>query len=269
MKKVHVSLAVCIGIASLAFTNQAVAQQTEPRKQTPESTEIWEPVPPVVTPGKASPNTSGTTPPSDAIVLFDGKNTDEWVAIKGYSPASWEKTNEGPLKWPIKDGVLYSTLGFSARSKQEFNDFQLHVEFKTPEKVEGKSQGRGNSGIFLQGRYELQVLDNYNNPTYVDGMVGSIYKQAIPLANPSRPPGEWQTYDIVYQAPRFNKAGMMTDYAYVTVLLNGVLVQNHAAIRGTTEYIGYPKVTPHGAGPILLQDHGNPVGFRNIWVRPL
>ena len=176
---------------SLAFISQALAQP-EPNKQTPESTEIWEPVPPVVTPGTFSANTSGTTPPSDAIVLFDGKNTDQWVAIKGYSPANWEKINEGPLKWPVTDGIMYSTKGFSARSKKEFNDFQLHMEFKTPEKVEGNSQGRGNSGVFLQGRYELQVLDNYNNPTYVDGMVGSIYKQAIPLANPSRKPGEWQ-----------------------------------------------------------------------------
>ncbi len=146
---------------------------------------------------------------------------------------------------------------------------QLHIEFKTPEKVEGNSQARGNSGIFLQGRYEVQVLDNYNNPTYVDGMVGSIYKQAIPLVNPSRPPGEWQTYDIIYLAPRFNKAGLMLEPGYVTILLNGVLVQNRAAIKGTTEYIGYPKVIAHGKGPLILQDHGNPVGFRNIWVREL
>ena len=268
MKNVNLSLAVGISLASLAFTTVGLAQP-EPGKQTPQSTEIWEPVPPIITPGTVTANTSGTTPPSDAVVLFDGKNTDEWVAIKGYSPANWEKVNEGPLKWPVTDGVMYSTKGFSARSKKEFNDFQLHIEFKTPEKVEGNGQGRGNSGIFLQGRYELQVLDNYNNPTYVDGMVGSIYKQTIPLANPSRKPGEWQSYDIVYQAPRFNKAGLMSDYAYVTVLLNGVLVQNHAAIRGTTEYIGYPKVQAHGAGPILLQDHGNPVGFRNIWIREL
>lgn len=259
------------GYVAAAFLILSVAAQAqpEPSKQTPQSTEIWEPVPPVVTPGTVTANTSGTTPPSDAIVLFDGKNADQWVAIKGYAPASWEKTNEGPLKWPIENGALYSTKGFSARSKQEFGDMQLHIEFKTPEKVEGNSQGRGNSGIFLQGRYELQVLDNYNNPTYVNGMVGSIYKQAIPLANPSRKPGEWQAYDIIYEAPKFNKAGLMTEPGYVTVLLNGVLVQNHTAIKGTTEYIGYPKVQAHGKGPILLQDHGNPVGFRNIWVREL
>ena len=246
----------------------AQAQNEQP-KQNPQSSEIWEPVPPVITPGMPGPTATGTTAPSDAIVLFDGRNTDQWVAIKGYAPSAWENTNEGPLKWPITDGVLYSTKGFSARSKQEFGDFQLHLEFKTPEKIEGTGQGRGNSGIFLQGRYEIQVLDNYQNPTYVNGMVGSVYKQAIPLANPSRKPGEWQTYDIIYTAPRFNKAGMMSEPAYVTVLLNGVLVQNHTAIRGTTEYIGVPKVQPHGKGPILLQDHGNPVGFRNIWVREL
>ena len=234
MKNLQLSLAACVGIIGLTCAHSALAQN-EPRKQTPESSEIWTPEPPIITPGTTSANTTGTTPPSDAVILFDGKNADEWVAVKDYAPASWEKTNEGPLKWPVQDGILYSTKGFTARSKKEFTDFQLHLEFKTPEKVEGNGQGRGNSGVFLQGRYELQVLDNYNNKTYVNGMVGSIYKQAIPLANPSRKPGEWQTYDIVYQAPRFNKAGLMTEYAYVTVLLNGVLVQNHVAIRGTTE----------------------------------
>jgi Domain of Unknown Function (DUF1080) len=254
-------------LSLLLAAGMAVAQ-LQPTKQTPESTEIWEPVPPVITPGMTGPSATGISAPSDAIVLFDGKNADAWVAVKGYSPQAWA-TNEGPLKWPIEAGVLYSTKGFTARSKQEFGDIQLHLEFKTPEKVEGTGQGRGNSGVFLQGRYELQILDNYQNATYVDGMVGSVYKQAIPLANPSRKPGEWQTYDIVYQAPRFSKSGLMSEPGYVTVLLNGVLVQNHTAIKGTTEYIGYPKVTPHGNGPILLQDHGNPVGYRNIWVREL
>ncbi|MBC8153845.1 MAG: DUF1080 domain-containing protein [Bacteroidetes bacterium] len=260
MKNAPFVLALGIALVSVSL---AVIAQTQRDKQTHESTEIWEPVPPVITPGTAAANATGTTPPSDAVVLFDGKNTDEWVAV------SRGKTVEGPLQWPVTDGVLYSAKGFSARSKKEFTDFQLHVEFKTPSTVEGNGQSRGNSGIFLQGRYELQVLDNYNNPTYVNGMIGSIYKQAIPLVNPCRKPGEWQTYDIVYQAPAFNKAGLMTNYAYVTVLLNGVLVQNHAAIRGTTAYIGYPKVQAHGAGPIMIQDHGNPVGYRNIWIREL
>ena len=264
MKNRHISLAVCIAVASFAVSTSGIAQDQK-GKQTPESTEIWEPVPPVVTPGNYTPATAGTTPPSDAVVLFNGKNTEGWVANKGYNPTN----STDPLKWEVKDGVLYSGKTSSAMTTQQFGDMQLHIEFKTPEKVEGNSQARGNSGIFLQGRYEVQVLDNYNNPTYVDGMVGSIYKQAIPLANPSRPPGEWQTYDIIYLAPRFNKAGMMLEPGYVTILLNGVLVQNRAAIKGTTEYIGYPKVIAHGKGPLILQDHGNPVGFRNIWVREL
>nr|WP_293839482.1 DUF1080 domain-containing protein [uncultured Arsenicibacter sp.] len=260
MKKVTTTLFLSLCAMSLAMA------QTQPAKQTPESSEIWEPVPPVITPGTTGPNASGISAPSDAIVLFDGKNSDAWVAARGYSPDS---PSIGRLEWPITDGILYSTKGSSARTKQEFGDFQLHIEFKTPEKVEGNGQGRGNSGIFLQGRYELQVLDNYNNATYVNGMVGSIYKQAIPLVNPSRKPGEWQTYDIIYNQPKFNKAGMMMEPAFVTVLLNGILVQNHVAIRGTTEYIGYPKVKAHDKGPLILQDHGNPVGFRNIWIREL
>jgi len=175
MKKVTSTLFLSLSAISLAMA------QVQPAKQTPESSEIWEPVPPVVTPGTNGPTASGITAPSDAIVLFDGKNSDAWVASKGYSPDS---PSIGPLQWPITDGILYSTKGSSARTKQEFGDFQLHVEFKTPEKVEGNGQGRGNSGIFLQGRYELQVLDNYNNATYVNGMVGSIYKQAIPFGKP-------------------------------------------------------------------------------------
>jgi len=247
----------------------AQAPKQEPRK-TPESSEIWEPVPRIVTPGTLSPNTaSGTTPPSDAIVLFDGKDGSKWVSVKGYSPESWEGVTAGNMTWPIRDGALFSAQGSSIRTKQEFDNFQLHLEFRTPDHVEGNGQGRGNSGIFLQGRYELQILDNYNNPTYSNGQVGSIYKQAIPLVNPSRKPGEWQTYDVIYFAPRFNKDGMMLEPGRVTILMNGILVQNNTAIKGTTEYIGYPKVQPHGKGPLLLQDHGNPVGFRNIWIREL
>ena len=259
MKKITSTFACLLVAAGFAFA------QVQPEKQTPESSEIWTPVPPVVTPGTYSANTAGTTPPSDAVVLFDGKNANQWVANKGYAPTG----STEPLQWLVKNGVLYSGKTSSAMTKQQFGDIQLHLEFQTPETVEGNGQGRGNSGVFLQGRYEVQVLDNYNNATYVNGMVGSIYKQAIPLANPSRKPGEWQTYDIIYTAPRFSKAGIMIDPAYVTVLLNNVLVQNHVAIKGTTEYIGYPKMEPHGKGPIILQDHGNPVGFRNIWVREL
>ncbi|MFC5412929.1 DUF1080 domain-containing protein [Larkinella bovis] len=263
MKKRFLALTLFLGIAQLALAQ-------EKRQQNPESSEIWEPVPRVVTPGVLSPNTaSGTTAPSDAIVLFDGKDGSQWVSVKGYSPEAWGGVTAGTNPWPVRDGAMFSAKGASIRTKQEFQDFQLHLEFRAPDKVEGNGQGRGNSGIFLQGRYELQVLDGYNNPTYSNGMVGSIYKQAIPLVNPSRKPGEWQTYDIIYYAPKFNKDGMMSEMGKVTVLLNGVLILYDFHIKGTTEYIGYPKVQPHGKGPLLLQDHGNPVGFRNIWIREL
>ncbi|MEZ0541108.1 3-keto-disaccharide hydrolase [Fibrella arboris] len=263
MKKLTSTFAFLLVSAGFAFA------QNEAAKKTPESSETWTPVPPIVTPGTMGANASGLTAPSDAIVLFDGKNTDEWVSVKSHVSKDWKDTNMGPLKWAVKDGAMYSTLGSYARTKREFENFQLHVEFRTPEKPEGKSQARGNSGVFLQGYYEIQVLDNYDNPTYSNGQVGSVYKQAIPLANPSRKPGEWQTYDIVYQAPRFNKSGILAEPGYVTVLLNGIVVQHHTAIKGNTDYIGYPTMEPHGAGPILLQDHGNPVGFRNIWIREL
>ncbi|KAB7732405.1 DUF1080 domain-containing protein [Rudanella paleaurantiibacter] len=254
MKKTSSFLFLNLAVASIAFG------QLQPNKQTPESSEIWEPVPPIVTPGTSSPNASGLTAPSDAIVLFDGKNFDNWVSTKDKSAP----------KWTLAEGAMIVAKGTGdVQTKQEFGDYQLHIEFRTPAVVEGKGQGRGNSGIFMQDRYELQVLDNYENPTYVNGQVGSIYKQAIPMANPSRKPGEWQTYDIIYQAPRFSKSGLMSEPGYITVLLNGVLVQNHTAIRGGTPYIGFPDVKAHGKGPIRLQDHGNPTAFRNIWIREL
>lgn len=238
----------------------AAFAQVQPTKQTPESSELWEPVPPIITPGTASPNASGLTAPSDAVVLFDGKNLDNWVSGKDGSAA----------KWTVADNCITVAKGAGdIKTKQEFGDYQMHIEFRTPAVVEGTGQGRGNSGIFMQDRYELQVLDNYQNPTYVNGQVGSIYKQIIPMANPARKPGEWQTYDIVYQAPRFAKSGLMSEPGYITVLLNGILVQNHAAIRGGTPYIGFPDVKAHGKGPIRLQDHSNPTSFRNIWIREL
>jgi len=155
------------------------------------------------------------------------------------------------------------------QTKRSFGDCQLHLEFRAPAELEGEGQGRGNSGLFLQSRYEIQILDNFNNRTYSNGQVGSVYKQTVPLANPLNPPGEWNTYDIIYTAPRFNDAGIKVASAYVTVLLNGILVQNHTEIKGTTEYIGLPKNVAHGPAPIKLQDHSNPVAFRNIWIRPL
>jgi hypothetical protein len=198
-------------------------------------------------------------PPSDATVLFDGANFDAWEHLDG-----------SPVKWKLVDGAMQVVGGSgNIRTKQKFEDVQLHIEFATPSEVKGNGQGRGNSGIFFQSRYEIQVLDNYQNETYANGQVGSIYKQHIPLANPSRKPGEWQTYDIIYTAPTYNEDGLIKTPARITALLNGVLVQNNVSLLGTTEYIGIPKLKVHGADAIMLQDHGNPTRFRNIWVRPL
>lgn len=198
-------------------------------------------------------------PPSDAVVLFDGTNFNAWEHLDGSA-----------VKWELVDGAMQVVGGSgNIRTKQKFGDVQFHIEFATPSEVKGNGQGRGNSGIFFQSRYEIQVLDNYQNETYANGQVGAIYKQHIPLANPSRKPGEWQTYDIIYTAPTYNENGLIKTPARITALLNGVLVQNNVSLLGTTEYIGIPKVQVHGADAIMLQDHGNPTRFRNIWVRPL
>lgn len=220
----------------------------------PKLTEVWEPVPAIVTPGNA------TAAPSDALVLFDGKSLNEWVNDKGVAP-----------EWTIKDGVLTVKPGAGTiQTKKSFADCQLHIEWRTPSEIVGEGQGRGNSGIFLQSRYELQVLDSYNNPTYSNGQAASIYKQHIPLVNASRMPGEWQTYDIVFTAPRFNNDSTLKSPAYITVFHNGVLVQNHVELKGPTEYIGQPKYKKHAFKmPLLLQEHGNPVSYRNIWIREL
>ena len=154
-------------------------------------------------------------------------------------------------------------------TKEKFGDIQLHIEFATPTEIDGTSQWRANSGVLLMSRYEMQVLDSWDNPTYADGQAGAIYGQWPPLVNASRKPGEWQTYDVVYTAPHFNKDGQMTIPPYITVIHNGVVVQNHTAIQGTTPYIGQPNITPHGAGPIKLQDHNNTTSFRNIWIREI
>lgn len=233
---------------SLSF---AYAQENQ--EWPPELTEVWEPKPPKVTPNEPG------APPSDAIVLFDGDDLDEWQAPNGQS-----------AKWEVSDGAFTVVPGRGdVQTKREFGDVQLHLEFRTPLEVQGDGQNSGNSGVFLQDRYELQVLDNYENETYVNGQVSSIYKQHIPLVNASRPRGEWQTYDVVYTAPRFNDDGMVISPARITVFHNGVLTLNNAEIKGSTEYIGLPKYTAHGKAPIRLQDHGNRVSYRNIWVREL
>jgi hypothetical protein len=235
-----------------------------PVKGKPEDTEVWDPVPKVVTPGA----TCGA-PPSDAIVLFDGKGLDEWVTNRDKSPA----------KWDVADGVMtVNKSGGNIETKRSFTNYQLHVEWKVPADITGSSQARGNSGVFLASTgpgddgYELQVLDSYENKTYVNGMAGSLYKQAIPLANPTRKPGEWQTYDIVWTAPIFNGDGSLKTPAYATVLFNGVLVENHFELKGQTLYIGKPFYKAYTSAPIKLQAHGDksaPISFRNVWIREL
>ena len=207
--------------------------------------------PPLVDPGPAP--SQPAQPPSDAIVLFDGKELSAW---------------EGAQDWKIQDG--YAIDGGNIASRQSFGDCQLHLEFASPEKVEGESQGRGNSGIYFMGRYEVQILDSWKNLTYYDGQCASIYKQHPPLVNASRPPGQWQTYDIVFQTPRFRPNGTLKTPGYVTVLHNGVLVQNHYELLGGTSWDSPPEYTPHAERePLKIQFHGNPVRFRNIWLRDL
>lgn len=194
---------------------------------THEMSEFYEPVPPVVTPGTDLKG-GGFTAPSDAIVLFDGKDLSAWESVKG-----------GAAEWDVHDGVFtVNKKKGDIQTKQKFNDFQMHIEWQVPTNITGESQSRGNSGIFLQGMYEVQVLDCYNNPTYVNGQTGSIYKQSIPLANAMRKPGEWNVYDIIYTAPTFKEDGSYRTHPTVTVIQNGVVLQNHTTILGTTEWIG-------------------------------
>ncbi|NVJ63299.1 MAG: DUF1080 domain-containing protein [Flavobacteriaceae bacterium] len=251
MKSTKLALLLFLFVSMGAF-----AQQEEPTK--PEATEFYEPVPPVVTPGK-----NGSAP-SDAIVLFDGSNLDAWESTRGEGGAApWTINKDGSMTVANRTGDI--------RTKQSFGDVQLHIEWSSPKKVMGSNQSRANSGVFLQERYEVQVLDNNDNPTYVNGQVGSIYKQAIPLAMASVPTGEWNSYDIIYHAPKFDALGRVTKKGTITVLHNGVLIQDHHKILGTTEYIGWPKNIRHGKAPIRLQDHGDNsrVSYRNIWVREL
>ncbi|ANI88317.1 hypothetical protein A9P82_02755 [Arachidicoccus ginsenosidimutans] len=233
--------------------------------QKPEDTEVYLPVPPIVTPG-----TNYGDAPSDAVVLFDGKNLDQWVSA--------DHTNQ-PADWIVQDGILtVNKKAGNIQTKQSFKNYQLHIEWKEPTDIEGEGQARGNSGVFLASTgpgddgYELQVLDSYNNKTYTNGQAGSIYKQSVPLANPAKKPGEWQAYDVVWTAPAFDENGKLLTPAYVTVFFNGVLVQNHFELKGQTLYIGKPFYKAHGALPIKLQAHGDkskPISFRNIWVREL
>ena len=238
-------------LAAVLLVSGAAAsgQQLAP----PEETEVWKPAPAVVDPGRHG------QPPSDAIVLFDGTDLSEWQG------------RDGAPRWKVADGAMTVRPGAgNLTTKQGFGDVQLHIEWRTPAEIVGESQGRGNSGVFLMGLYEVQVLDSWQNPTYVNGQAASVYKQHIPVVNASRPPGEWQTYDIIFTAPRFDADNDMERPATVTVLHNGVLVQNHVKLDGPTVFRGAPRYEAHADRlPIMLQDHRNDVSYRNIWVREL
>lgn len=248
--------------AVLLMASSASAQQKEYPKQEkmkPGMSEYWTPQPRVVTPGDEKTSSA----PDDAIVLFDGKDLSAWTNGDGTAEAGWT----------VKKGIV--TVDKSKGdivTKQKFGSFQLHLEWRVPEGITGESQARGNSGVFLQDKYEIQILDCYQNETYVNGMTGSIYKQTPPLVNAMRKPGEWNVYDIIYTAPVFKEDGTYLYHPYVTVIQNGVVLQNHTEIWGTTEYIGWPRTVKHAEGPIRLQSHGDPsapISFRNIWIREM
>ncbi len=222
--------------------------------QKAQDTEDWSRKPETVTPAKRG------KAPSDALVLYSGKK----------DAGNWQHPNGDPIKW--KDGKSLTVVAKTGdvQTKEAFGDIQLHIEWRTPRKVTGSSQGRGNSGIFLMGLYEVQVLDSYENETYYNGQAGSVYKQQIPLVNSCRPPGKWQVYDIFFTAPRFNEEKILQTPAYVTVVQNGIVVQNHVELAGPTVFVGEPQYKFHPDKlPIKLQDHGNPVSYRSIWVRDL
>jgi hypothetical protein len=243
----------------------ALAQPADPPKPRPEDTEQWTPEPPIVAPGPAQ----ASAPPSDAILLFGASGLGEWVTADGKSPA----------KWDVSGDVLTVKKGEgNIRTRRSFGSYQLHVEWRIPAGIAGSGQGRGNSGLFLASTgggdagYELQILDSYENKTYVNGQAGSVYKQYAPLANAMRPPGQWQVYDIVWHAPAFNDDGSVKSPARLTAFHNGVLIQDDVVLQGETTYVGAPRYAAHGPSPIKLQDHGDPsapISFRNIWIREL
>ena len=275
MKKIIIS-GLMLTMCSLIFAQQPPAgqQQQVPGAQrqrpvedstirmTHFQTEIWDPEIPMVQPAEKIGDA-----PADAIILFDGKNIS----------SEWEETGRGGVvraaTWIIKDGAMESVQGSgSIRTKRVFSNFQLHVEWKTPSIITGNSQGRGNSGVYLQDLYELQILDSWHNRSYRNGQAGAFYKQYAPMINASRKPGEWQCYDIVYTAPTFGKdSTIYFTPPRVTVFHNGMIIQNNVALRGPTTYVGIPEylIKKHGPGRIMLQQHGNPIAFRNIWIREL
>lgn len=256
--KRYLTLSGMLLFGTVAVHGQTIIKEANERSANPKNAEVFEPVPKVVVPGK-----SFDRPPSDAIILFDGKNLDEWENARDKSPA----------KWTVAHGILTVNKAVGdIETKKEFTSYQLHIEWKIPADIAGTGQARGNSGIFLSGRYEIQVLDTYNNAnkTYVNGMAGSIYREAIPLSNPEKKPGEWNVYDIAYTAPEFNDDGSVKTPGRVTVFFNGVLVQNNQVIQGGTSTDTKHVYVKHGPAPLRLQAHGDksaPISYRNIWIR--
>ena len=230
----------------------------------PKLTEVWEPIPDMVVPGE------NNAPPSDAIILFDGSNLSKWVNARTGGPAGWVLNSDGSMTVKPDGGI---------QTKDEFGSVQFHIEWKTPKEIKGTGQGRGNSGVTFQRRFEIQILDSFNNQTYPNGQAASLYKQHIPLVNASRPPGVWQEYDIIFMEPKYDLEGNQIKAGTFTVFHNGVLVLNNVEILGTTEFRGLPKlgrdkISSYMPGKsikrnIYIQDHGNPVSFRNIWLRNL
>ena len=247
-----VSLAAAVVAVTVASGVAVVSQTMQELKPFPEPKNA----PPVITPGRTP-----SDPPSDAVVLFDGKDLSAWRSANG----------NGEAKWTVRDGYMeVAPRTGDIATKQEFGDCQLHIEWATPTEVKGEGQERGNSGVFLMERYEVQVLDSYDNKTYAHGQAGAVYKQYAPLVNACRKPGEWQTYDIIFKAPKFDEQGKVTERARVTVLQNGVLIQNNVEIYGNTWHDKPALYIAHGPKASLkLQDHGNPVRYRNVWIRSL
>lgn len=253
-------------LPAIAFVVLSMNTASAQENKDPKATEVWQPEPKIVAPGTAG----NAAPPADAIVLFDGTNLDEWESADDAN---------APARWTLADGAVTVKKGTgNIQTKRAFTDYQLHLEWRIPGNITGEGQARGNSGLFLASTgpgdegYEIQILDSYNNRTYSNGQAGAVYKQHVPLANANKKPGEWQAYDVVWTAPRFNDDGSLKSPARVTAFINGVLVQNNVELQGTTVYIGKPSYRKHGPAPIKLQDHGDPsepISFRNIWVREL
>jgi hypothetical protein len=270
MKRMKIGLLFCVVVG---LGQKSLGQSTDTPKQppagfrgNPAETEVWEPTPILVKPGKVI-----GAPPSDAIILFDGTSSNEWVTSR----------DKSPINWTIEDGTLVvnkSVPRNNIETQRSFTNYQLHIEWMVPAEIKGEGQGRGNSGLFLASTglgdagYEIQILDSYNNEnkTYINGAAGSIYKQQIPLVNPAAKAGEWNTYDIAWTAPTFLEDGSLKSPARVTTFFNGVLIHNQVDLKGETVFVGQPKYRPYKSAPIKLQAHGDPsesIRFRNIWIR--